>query len=153
MPRLKNLRQQGPELIKAITVKQPWAWAIFNVGKDIENRSWPTNYRGPLVIHAALNFHPEGYMFLKENQRRFDTPIPNRFDFHLGHLMGMVNVVDCVLEHDSFWKHNNQFGFVLENPHEFKWKKKVRGNLGIWNLSPTTEIYKMLNQYYNHGQK
>jgi len=29
--------------MKAITIKQPWAWAIVFAGKDIENRSWRTH--------------------------------------------------------------------------------------------------------------
>ena len=33
--------------MKALSVKQPWAWAIFH-GKDVENRDWPTNVRGPV---------------------------------------------------------------------------------------------------------
>jgi ASCH domain len=30
----------------ALSVRQPWAWAIVSGYKDVENRSWPTNYRG-----------------------------------------------------------------------------------------------------------
>jgi hypothetical protein len=26
--------------MKALSIKQPWVWAILNVGKDIENRTW-----------------------------------------------------------------------------------------------------------------
>lgn len=39
--------------MKYLTVRQPWAWLLVNGHKDIENRSWPTKYRGPLLIHAA----------------------------------------------------------------------------------------------------
>lgn len=41
--------------MKALSIRQPWAWAILQAGKRIENREWraaPT-YRGPLLIHAA----------------------------------------------------------------------------------------------------
>ncbi len=43
--------------MRAITVRQPWAWAIIHGGKDIENRSRNIagSYRGPVAIHAALN--------------------------------------------------------------------------------------------------
>ena len=37
----------------ALTVRQPWAWALAWAGKDIENRSWSTHYRGWLAIHAG----------------------------------------------------------------------------------------------------
>jgi uncharacterized protein DUF4326 len=39
--------------VKALTVRQPWAWAIAAAGKDVENRTWHTRYRGLLAIHAA----------------------------------------------------------------------------------------------------
>lgn len=37
----------------ALTIRQPWAWAICHAGKRIENRSWTTSYRGQLAIHAS----------------------------------------------------------------------------------------------------
>ena len=41
--------------MKALTVRQPWAWAIIHAGKDIENRTRNIagDYRGPLAIHSS----------------------------------------------------------------------------------------------------
>ncbi len=39
--------------MKALTILQPWAELIASGVKRIENRSWPTSYRGPLAIHAG----------------------------------------------------------------------------------------------------
>ena len=38
----------------ALSIRQPWAWAILHAGKDIENRSWRTAFRGEVLIHAGL---------------------------------------------------------------------------------------------------
>ena len=38
---------------RALTIRQPWAFAVVHGGKRIENRSKPTRYRGPLAIHAG----------------------------------------------------------------------------------------------------
>lgn len=46
--------------VRAITVKQPWAWAIAHGGKTVENRSRGTAYRGPLLIHAGLVWSQRG---------------------------------------------------------------------------------------------
>ncbi len=51
--------------MKAITIKQPWAWAITRrattyAGKDIENRTWTTPYRGLLAIHAGRTWDHAG---------------------------------------------------------------------------------------------
>lgn len=40
--------------MKALSVRQPWAWAIARGHKGVENRSWTTAYRGPLLIHASM---------------------------------------------------------------------------------------------------
>lgn len=39
--------------MKAITISQPYASLIASGDKWIENRTWPTNYRGPIAIHAG----------------------------------------------------------------------------------------------------
>jgi hypothetical protein len=44
----------SPGRYHCLSVWQPWAWAIFH-GKPIENRNWPTPYRGRLLIHSAKN--------------------------------------------------------------------------------------------------
>lgn len=46
--------------LRAITVKQPWAWAIAHGGKTVENRSRGTSYRGALAIHAGLSWSQRG---------------------------------------------------------------------------------------------
>jgi hypothetical protein len=42
--------------MKAISMTQPWAQAMFLDLKHYETRSWQTNYRGILLIHAAKGF-------------------------------------------------------------------------------------------------
>ena len=42
-----------PDTIKALSILQPWPFAIFHMMKTCENRSWFTSYRGPLLIHAG----------------------------------------------------------------------------------------------------
>lgn len=40
--------------MQAISVQQPWAFAIARGGKTVSNQSLPTAYRGPLLIHASM---------------------------------------------------------------------------------------------------
>jgi len=39
--------------MKILSIRQPWAALIVSGAKDVENRTWPTRYRGPLLVHAA----------------------------------------------------------------------------------------------------
>ena len=96
-PRLPKLKE-----LRALSIRQPWAWLVVNGYKDIENRSWRTNHRGPLLIHASNNrtlTTPENLAAIKKKYR---VRLPNDFDF--GGIVGMVDVVDCVNTHPSKWK-------------------------------------------------
>ena len=41
--------------MKAITIHPVWAWAIVHGHKPVENRTWRTRHRGPLLIHASAD--------------------------------------------------------------------------------------------------
>jgi len=49
--------------MKALTISQPWASLIASGEKFVENRTWRTNYRGTLAIHAGL-----GSKYLKNKE-------------------------------------------------------------------------------------
>ncbi|GAA4096447.1 hypothetical protein [Actinomadura miaoliensis] len=40
--------------MQAISVQQPWAFAIARGGKTVSNQEMPTAYRGPLLVHASM---------------------------------------------------------------------------------------------------
>ena len=40
-------------MIPALSFRQPWAWVVAKGIKPIENRNWPTEYRGLFLIHAG----------------------------------------------------------------------------------------------------
>lgn len=73
--------------MKALTIRQPWAWAIVTGLKSIENRSWPTRYRGLLLVHAGRQPWSGAY----------DMPeCPALKSLPYGAIVGGVDVVDCV---------------------------------------------------------
>jgi hypothetical protein len=49
--------------MRALTVSQPWAWAIIHGGKTIENRTRLWSYRGPLAVHAGARWSDRGAWF------------------------------------------------------------------------------------------
>jgi len=48
--------------MKALSVRQPWAWLIAHGLKPVENREWETHYRGPVLIHASKTFSEEDFL-------------------------------------------------------------------------------------------
>lgn len=86
---------------RVLTLKQPWASAIFD-GKNVENRTWSTSYRGRLWIHAGLSID-EWAMHVPEGLPR-------------GVILGHVQLVDVVRDSDSIWAEPWCFHWLLENP-------------------------------------
>lgn len=42
--------------MKALSLTQPWASLVATGQKRVETRSWTTDYRGPIAIHAAKGY-------------------------------------------------------------------------------------------------
>lgn len=108
--------------MKALSIQQPWAYAILNLGKDIENRSWPTSFRGRVLIHVGKKMDTEGLEYLGVLHVPFDT----------GGIVGSVEIVDCVQSSDSEW-FNGTYGFVLRNPIRLPFMA-CRGQLGFFDV-------------------
>jgi len=152
--------------MKALTVQQPWAWAIFH-GKTIENRTQQWRYRGPLAIHAGNRWSDRGAQsplihdaWLDATEH--DTPsgaildgrLPARW-FEYGAIIGVVDLVDC---HHSFgccepWgetsyiehggrERRNIVHLVLENPRQLDEPIACAGALGLW--TPPADVVERL---------
>lgn len=60
--------------MKALSIRQPWAWAIVHAGKRIENRDWRgCSYRGPILLHASKWWRDEDVI---DDFRSFRREIP-----------------------------------------------------------------------------
>ncbi len=117
--------------MKAISVRQPWAWAIFH-GKPVENRSWPSRYTGPLLIHASKTFDHIGYHWLLKHRELLTGSPPHPDNYKFGGIIGKVVMVNCVAYLRSpFFA--GPWGFVFENPQEQPFIP-YRGQLGIFNV-------------------
>src|SRR5262245_61800575 len=95
-------------ILKALTIRQPWAWAIIHAGKDIENRSWNTRLRGTIAVHAGFNYEREAAL-------PRGVKSPREAEILRGAIIGLVDIVDVVENHRSKW-FIGPFGFVLSNP-------------------------------------
>lgn len=60
--------------MKALTIQQPWAWAIVAGWKPVENRVWTTAYRGPLAIHAGQTYDGDGEDLIRATIPHQDWP-------------------------------------------------------------------------------
>lgn len=115
--------------MKALSIKQPWAWLIVAGYKNIENRTWHTNYRGKLLIHASKTWDIDASDILYAMGMH---PTPKE-SYQLGALIGMVNMVDCVNSSNSKW-FCGPYGFIFNSHVSFKKSIPYRGQLGFFNV-------------------
>jgi hypothetical protein len=116
--RRHEMRREGPHEgeghVKALSLRQPWAWAVLN-GKSIENRKWNTKFRGEFLIHAAKGMTRDEYEDAELFCRSRGLWLPEFRSFKRGGIVGIATLVDVIKPkpvHDG-WQMAGQFGFVL----------------------------------------
>jgi hypothetical protein len=123
----------------ALSIRQPWASLILLAGKDIENRTWETRVRGPLLIHAAKGMTRREYLdamdFADANGSCRIGHLLDSFEpgnLPRGGIIGSVNLVDCVYQSDSPW-FQGPYGFVLCDPMPLPFIP-FNGRLGFFDV-------------------
>ncbi|MCB1394266.1 ASCH domain-containing protein [Nitrobacter sp.] len=123
--------------MKAISIRQPWAWAILHAGKDIENRDRRWNLRGRIVVHASATMTRDEIAAIEDITALAGVRPPTVADFRacglLGALVGTVEIVDCVRDHPSRWFFG-PFSLVLREPRPFKTPIPYKGALGVMDV-------------------
>lgn len=146
--------------MKALSIKQPWASLIAHGIKDIENRTWKTNFRGRIYIHASGIAVKEKFSVLSQEQRFEAETHPKNFnvlyfdDLPKSAIIGEVDIVDCVINHPSIWAdkskavHSGYFDLGRNKP-TYNWVLtnavlydepilNVKGKLSFWEFEKNT---------------
>lgn len=127
--------------MKVLSLKEPWASLIYNKKKYIETRSWKTNYRGPIYIHASKTLITKD---IKNNKNLMD--IVGNDEMHYGQIICSCTLVDCVLMDAEFLKtikkYKNEYvcgiyslgryAWILEDIKPLDNFISVNGHLGLW---------------------
>lgn len=122
--------------MKVITLKQPWATLVAEGIKEYEFRSWKTNYRGKLLIHAGSGIDKEEMKKLEH----LNLEYPSK------RIIAEVELIDCLLLDENLNKkiieENNiaygskertGYAWKLKNLKKINLEKTVNGKLGLWN--------------------
>ena len=122
--------------MKALTIKEPWASLIINGYKNYEFRSWKTNYRGKVLIHAGLSNDLDMIKLID----KYNIKLNN------GYILGEVEIIDCIKVNSKF---NDElklidnsiyrkdyigcYAWKLDNVKKYNDLILVKGKLGLWN--------------------
>lgn len=127
-------------MTKAISIRQPWCWAILNAGKNIENRDWTTRFRGPVLIHASKGMTRDEYESCLATMRAISRthPFPSGLtlpkfeDLERGGIVGRMEIVNCWDEHTSPWFFG-RYGFEIRNAEPLPFRP-YKGALGFFDV-------------------
>lgn len=129
----------------ALSIRQPWAWLIVNGFKDVENRTWPTKFRGPVWIHAgqtmtgpdfrACCLFVNGLEWAPEVWKRLIESFPSQTNLkaQCGGIVGRAEIVGCIDGNDSTdsqW-FTGEWGFVMRQAAVVPFRK-CKGALGFF---------------------
>ena len=130
--------------MKVISIKEPFASLIMLGIKNIETRSWKTNYRGEIYIHASLT----NSKIDEERKEKLLKLLPDNFEFNKGYIICKANLVDCIYMDDKYIEkikkdkinylcgryEVGRYAWILENVEVID-KVPAKGKLGIWNYN------------------
>jgi hypothetical protein len=129
--------------VKALSVRAPWWWAILHLGKDIENREWPTRLRGRILLHASTWYVErdvredinciDGIVRAGMDDLLADDNPREVFSRSAGCIVGSVEIVGCVTQSQSPWFYG-KYGFLLRDPVAFLEPIPVKGALGFFDV-------------------
>lgn len=138
--------------MKALSIKQPWASLIMAGRKEIEVRTWKTDYRGPLIIHAGKKIDREAMDFFRGLNPVFDNrlgppcKIIRNLEFPMGCILGKVNLMEICLMLPNAWRrwrplhcipdpyHTLYHAWWISNPIKLKNPIPCKGQLGLFNI-------------------
>lgn len=129
--------------MKVLTIREPFASLIKNRVKCIETRSWKTNYRGEIYIHAGKN----KVDFNDNRIKKLLKYIPNE-KMQYGKIICKCNLIDCIYMDsdyiDMISKNKKEYLCGRYEPGRYAWVLEIvsilevpieaKGQLGIWNF-------------------
>lgn len=123
--------------MKVITLKQPWATLVAEGIKKYEFRSWKTNYRGKVLIHAGAGIDKKEMERFKDLNLKYPSK----------RIIAEVEIEDCLelddkLNQKIISENNIAYGskirtgyaWKLKNVKKIKSNKEIDGKLGLWNI-------------------
>ena len=134
--------------MKVISIKEPFATLIMNGSKLIETRSWKTNYRGELYIHASGKSLAKEYL-----KNPYVLELIKDMDMNYGNIICKGNLVDCIYMDQKFLneikKNNQEYNLGLFELGRYAWvfedivpiiPIEAKGKLNIWNYEDEGRI-------------
>lgn len=126
-------------VLRALSVRAPWSWALVQGLKPFENRSRRFKHRGPILIHASGTFWPQEYDDASLEIQRLSGRVPPAWnEIKRGGIVGACLLTDCAdpIAEDDGWRQAGQYGLRVERAIVLPFRP-LRGMLGLFKVELT----------------
>jgi len=127
--------------VKVLSIKEPFATLIKDGVKIYETRSWKTNYRGEIYIHASLSPSKS------ENVLNANKFLKSKIN--PGYILCRCELINCIPMTEDFIKYINtkttesmygrysigRYALELKVLEVLNEPISAKGKLGIWNIN------------------
>ena len=137
------LKQLLIDILKCLSVSQPFADLIISGKKIIELRNWNTNFRGEFLIHAPIKIRTEDCKRLKINKKLVTGAIIGKAELYEVKKYNSVKEIKADQKFHLASKnfHCKTFGFMLKNVKSIRIPISCKGKLGFFEIDfPKIEI-------------
>lgn len=134
--------------MKVLSLTEPYATLIVKGIKTIETRSWKTNYRGELFIHASGKNIAKEFLI-----NDYVVSLIDGLNMNYGNIICRGNLVDCVYMDEKFLnsikEDEKEFKLGLYELGRYAWIFEnvepiypipAKGQLNIWNYDGNYEV-------------
>ena len=130
--------------MKTLSIQEPYASLILNGYKKIETRSWKTNYRGEILIHASLSKN-----FLKTITDKYVLDLIKNIQLNYGKIICKAKLIDCIEMTEDYIEKiklnqkeyslgiykTNRYAWILEDIEPLEKAIETQGKLGLWEYN------------------
>lgn len=129
--------------MKVLSLKEPYASLIKEGKKKIETRSWKTNYRGIIYIHASKT-----RISKEDRNNAILSSLIDYSNLNYGYIICKANLKDCILMDEDFVNDmrksnpteyacgiyaSGRYAWILSDIEVLKEPIPAKGSLGLWN--------------------
>lgn len=130
------------ESLPCLSVRQPWTDLIIHGHKPVENRTWQTNVRGPVLLHAGKNYDVRAYDYLSSDASGWSLARLDAANIQskramqnsgrLGAIVGACVIDTCTRVRTSDWHYDGHYGFYISYPMAFRKPVPHKGRLDFF---------------------
>lgn len=128
--------------IRALSIRQPWAWAVCAGVKRTENRTWTTEHRGTIAIHASTSMQVVNAFRRESGCKLFSGDW-----FMAGAIIGFADIVDIASygpQHESDLFAEGPYCWTMAKGRFLKEPIPLPGKLNLFKL--TSEVQQRLRE-------